>query len=160
MNGTLEVLLGHIDSSTAVLRELGDFVRDFRAKEIEARGKDRVAALALAQLLDNYYTAAETLFVRVSQFFENSLTAEKWHADLLEKMMIEVPRFRPALLSRGTHDLLRELMRFRHFNRYYLELSYDWAKLEYLLSVVDRLHPALLHEIAQFRAAVEEIAAD
>jgi len=26
--------------------------------------------------------------------------------------------------------------------------------------VVDRLHPALLHEIAQFRAAVEEIAAD
>ena len=32
------------------------------------------------------------------------------------------------MLSDESHRLLTELMRFRHFKRYYLELDYDWEK--------------------------------
>ena len=156
----IEALLGHIDASCLVIDELHDFAHEFKSGELASRGKDRFAALAVAQFLDSYYTAVETMFLRVSQFFENNLVSEKWHSDLLEKMTITVPGYRPRVISRETYELLRELMRFRHFNRYYLELNFDWVKLDFLLSTRDRVHPKLMSEIAVFRAAVEQIARD
>lgn len=152
-----EPLVGHIHAGCAVLRELAGFLSEFREGELSTRGRDRVAALVVAQLLDRYYTAAETLFLRVSQSFENHLAAGRWHSDLLEKMLIEIPRHRPAVITRTTYELLRELMRFRHFSRYYLELEFDWAKLDFLLSVFDRAHPRLMSELAAFRESVEEL---
>ena len=160
MKKTLEVLVGQIESSLSVIDDLSRFITEFRTGELQSRGKDRVAALAVAQLLDSYYTAVETLFLRISQYFENSLASNKWHSDLLEKMTITVPSYRPRVISRETFELLRELMRFRHFNRYYLELNFDWVKLDFLLSTRDRVHPKLMSEIAVFRAAVEQIARD
>jgi hypothetical protein len=35
------------------------------------------------------------------------------------------------VLSDESHRLLTELMRFRHFKRYYLELDYDREKLRF-----------------------------
>ncbi len=43
-----------------------------------------------------------------------------------------------AVFSDESHRLLAELMRFRHFKRYYPELDYDWEKLRCLLSVYRR----------------------
>ena len=45
-----------------------------------------------------------------------------------------------------------ELMRFRHFKRYYLELDYDWEKLRFLLSVLRRCLPLVRAELSAFRA--------
>jgi hypothetical protein len=58
------------------------------------------------------------------------------------------------VLSDETHRLLTELMRFRHFKRYYLELDYDWEKLRFLLSVLRRCLPLARAEISAFREEV------
>jgi hypothetical protein len=58
------------------------------------------------------------------------------------------------VLSDESHRLLTELMRFRHFKSYYLELDYDWEKLRYLLSVLRRCLPLVRAELSDFRAEV------
>lgn len=86
-------------------------------------------AIVLAEVMNNYYTCVETIFLRISQHFENSLAAENWHKDLLRKMTLTIPDIRPRVVDERTYVDLEELLRFRHFHRYYLEFSYDWERL-------------------------------
>lgn len=45
-------------------------------------------------------------------------------------------------------------MRFRHFKRCYLELDYDWEKLRFLLSVLQRCLPLVRAELTAFHEEV------
>jgi hypothetical protein len=78
-------------------------------------GRTDYAASHVAQLLESSYTALETLFMRVSQAFENSLDQRTWHTDLLDRMVIPVPAMRERVLSEKSRTMLLELLRFRHF---------------------------------------------
>jgi hypothetical protein len=49
-----------------------------------------------------------------------------------------------------------ELRRFRHFTRYYYELDYDWARLDYLSDVYRRTIPLVRRDLARFRAFLEQ----
>ncbi len=69
-------------------------------------------------------------------------------------MLLEKKGVRPRVLSDESHRLLTELMRFRHFKRYYLELDYDWEKLQYLLSVLHRALPLTRTELSAFRVEI------
>jgi hypothetical protein len=60
------------------------------------------------------------------------LHKDKWHSDLLHKMTLEIQGIRKAVISDETYIILVELMKFRHFRRYYFEFDYDWDKLEFL----------------------------
>jgi Uri superfamily endonuclease len=77
------------------------------------------AALIVAGLLDNYYTCLETVFLRISHFFENELSSDHWHSDLLEKMTIRIEGVRIPAVSESNQGNLIELLKFRHFRRYY-----------------------------------------
>ena len=56
-------------------------------------------------------------FLRVAKHFENSLDEAAWHRELIERMKIDVPGIRPAVISRELEDPLDELRRFRHLYR-------------------------------------------
>jgi hypothetical protein len=86
------------------------------------------------EVLDNSHTCLETAFLRVSRFFENSLDEKRWHTDLLDKMALRIEGIREQVVSAQAFPLLLELLRFRHFKRYYFELEYDWDKLDFLLA--------------------------
>lgn len=86
----------------------------------------------LAEIFVDYYTCLETAFVRVAKYFENSLESSRWHTDLLERMIIDIPEVRPRMLSDETYTLLLEFMRFRHFRRYYFQFDYDRDKMAFL----------------------------
>jgi hypothetical protein len=86
----------------------------------------------LAEIFVDYYTCLETAFVRVARFFENSLDTAKWHSDLLERMIIDIPEVRPRMLTDEAYTLLLEFMRFRHFRRYYFQFDYDRDKMAFL----------------------------
>ena len=150
MSGDAGVVAAELRRIASVLSDIDRRLESARAQELERFGRTELTAVFVAQLLDNYYTALETLFLRVSQFFENTLASSRWHADLLDKMSLQVPGVRPRLLAEDTAKLLRELMRFRHFKRYYLELDYDWAKLDYLMSVYDRARPLVRRDLDRF----------
>jgi len=149
-----ELVVEQIDLSFRVLDDMERFLAERRVPAEAGAAPDRGERIVLAQILENTYTAVETSLLRISQGFDNSLSPERWHADLLDKMLLEKQGVRPRVLSDESHRLLTELMRFRHFKRYYLELDYDWEKLLYLLSVLRRCLPLVRAELSDFRAEV------
>lgn len=84
--------------------------------------------MVVAEFMVDYYTCLETCFFRISQLFENHLSPDRWHADLLEKMTLSMPDIRVAVIPEPVAADLNELMKFRHFRRYYFELEYDWGE--------------------------------
>lgn len=85
-----EVLLGELDKGLDTLTGLQSFFEQSLAEDLPKLGRGRSAAVLLAGIIDTYYTCLETMFFRISQFFENSLSKDRWHADLLRNMRIAV----------------------------------------------------------------------
>jgi len=150
-----ELVVEQIDLSFRMLEDMERFLATRPVSRPDGQAPDRAERIVVAQILDSSYTAIETALLRISQGFDNTLSPERWHTDLLDKLLLEKKGVRPRVLSDETHRLLTELMRFRHFKRYYLELDYDWEKLAFLLSVFRRCLPRVREELSAFRTEVQ-----
>jgi len=78
--------------------------------------RTRENAIVVAEILTNYHTCLETAFLRISQFSENSLDPERWHNDLLDKMLLGIDGIRPAVLSEAARAALNVGGRRRLFS--------------------------------------------
>jgi hypothetical protein len=157
MSDNMTILKAELRRVTAVTDDIQSRLDTFHSREFKEWGRTQVNAVFIAQVLDNYYTALETLFFRISEFFENSLRSERWHKDLLDKMMLHIPGIRERVISEQTGSLLKELLRFRHFKRYYFELDFDWKKLDYLLDVYERVRPKVLTDLQDFQCFLNSL---
>lgn len=155
----LKLLLSEIDRSLQVLGRIEQYYDQY-TQAMDRVHPTRENAIVVAEILVNYYTCLETAFLRISQQFENNLDRDRWHNDLLDRMLLEVEGTRPQVLSEVAHGALRELMRFRHFKRYYLEFDYDWDRLQFLQRKLAAARACVREDLALFqakvRAAVEE----
>ncbi len=136
-------LLANIQKTRTLLDKIIETYDEFLENDLKLLGKKQTTAMVVAEVLVDYYTCLETLFFRISQFFENGLEAKRWHADLLDKMQLEVPGIRNAFIDESLKRDLLELMRFRHFRRYYFELNHDWDKLDFMTKKLKNIHGAL-----------------
>lgn len=150
-NETIAELDARIEKTKILLMRIGNEYDAFIRDDFEHMGRKNASAIVIAELMVDYYTCLETCFLRVSQFFENHLSDSRWHADLLEKMTLRIEGTRDAVISDSTAAALSELMKFRHFRRYYFELEYDWDKLDYLQKVYARVRAAIPGELAAFQ---------
>lgn len=134
MNAESKILIlkSEINKGITVLKKIFDFYNHYVTSEYEPAAKRMDQAIVISDLICSYYTCLETIFLRVSQFFENTLTEKKWHQDLLQKMTLRIEGIREAVISDETYLVLGELLKFRHFKRYYFELEYDWDKLDFI----------------------------
>lgn len=154
---SISLLIGEINKSIAIIGQIEKFYQNFLRKEFSQLGKSNVTAMVMAQIIENYYTSVETAFIRVSQFFENNLSKNKWHRDLLDKMVLFIDGVRDPVISDKSYKELLELMRFRHFKRYYFELDYDWDKLDYLSKKLEAQFTRLPKELAVFVSFLKKI---
>ncbi len=160
MNGTdPDVLLGELDKGMEALTGVHSFFERSLVEDLPKLGRSRSAAVLLAGIIDTYYTCLETMFFRISQFFENSLTKERWHADLLRNMCIAVKGERVEVIRDETFSCLDEIRRFRHFNRYYYSLEYDWDRIDFLIKKMRQVHPLVTEDITCFMTFVGELSA-
>ncbi len=118
--------------------------------EIAQLGRTPISALIVAGLLENYYTCLETIYLRISQSFENNLESARWHNDLLQKMTLDIEGVRTAAVSDEAFPPLFELLKFRHFKRYYFELEHDWDRLDYLVTKLRQVHPLVTRDLERF----------
>jgi len=125
--------------------------------DIGLLGRTQNAALIVAGLIENYYTCLETVFLRISQFFENTLDPERWHTDLLEKMTLHIEGVRLPAVSPANYPNLLELLKFRHFRRYYFELEYDWDRLDFLVKKMKLAHPGVRQDLEKFLAFLDRL---
>lgn len=150
MNERIHDLTALILDYKVRLERIGSSVDSAMKNEIVILGKTPASALIIAGLLENYYTCLETIFVRISQFFENHLDSSRWHSDLLQKMTLNIPGIRTAAVSEESFPALLELLKFRHFKRYYFDLEYDWDRLDFLLLKLHKVHPLVKRDIDRF----------
>ncbi len=146
----LLLLVGEIRQSRAVLENIWEMYTTYVSTFADEQKRDIRDAVMLAEILANTYTCVETILFRIARVFENHLDAREWHKELLRKMSVEVPGVRKAVLSQKTCLLLDELRRFRHFRRYYYHFDYDWARLDYLRTVYERLMPVIHQDLDDY----------
>lgn len=65
-------------------------------------------------------------------------------------MTLEIEGLRARVVGERNLFRLRELLRFRHFRRYYVEMEYDWARIDFLLATLDDAHPTALSDLDRF----------
>lgn len=122
-------------------------------KDIELKSNDQSDirnAVILAEVFVNYYTCLETVFFRISTFFENNLNKEKWHSELLRKMNLNIDGIRKNAISDDSYRILDEFRCFRHFKRYYYDFTYDWDKLNFLKIKFDTLCTLVKNDLNEF----------
>lgn len=156
----LRILMAETGKNLEVLRRIRAFLETTEERELAASGRTPATALMMAGIIENYYTCLESLFLRVSQAFENHLDEARWHQALLDHMILSVPGLRERVISDGTRRVLNELLKFRHFKRYYFEFEYDWDRIDFLIKKIKDVHPSLLREIGEFAAFLEKAAGD
>lgn len=84
---------------------------------ITAGADDPLDWAALGYTLHAVYTSMANYFLRISKAFENDLPSDSWHRELIDRMQLDIPGIRPALLDRATARLVDELRAFRHVFR-------------------------------------------
>ncbi len=153
----IETLIGEIDKTLAMIGKIDGFYRDFLENDLALLGRKKTSAVVIAEVLTDFYTCIETLFLRISQFFENALQKDKWHTDLLYKMTIDIRDVRKAVISDETFSILRELLKFRHFKRYYFEFDYDWDKIAFLEKKYNQVKPLIERDLDAFTAFLNKL---
>ena len=157
-NARIALLLAEIGKGREVLARIDAFYCGQAARLGAVDGRTTEQAIVLADILVSAYTCLETVFLRISQHFENQLDREKWHRELLERMTLEVPGVREPVISPEVAGMLGELLRFRHFKRYYFDFQYDWDRLEFLRLKYERVQPRLAAELDRFVAFLRSLA--
>ena len=157
MNASTSELTALIRQNRERLATIRSSIDEALDQEIAQLGKTERSALIIAGLLENYYTCAETIFLRISQHFENSLDPERWHSDLLQKMTLEIEGVRPGAVASRDVPALHELLRFRHCRRNYFELACDWDRLDFLVKKVRQLHPGLGQSLDRFERFLRDL---
>ena len=71
-------------------------------------------------------------------------------------MTLHIDGVREPVIADETQRLLHELRRFRHCKRYYYEMDYDWARLDYLCDVYRRVIPLVRRDLDRFRGFLQQ----
>jgi hypothetical protein len=114
--GSYLVLLSELQGDLNLLRELLEKNRLVTTK-IERTIPDEFDWAALGYTIHNIYNLIENYFLRVAKFFENNIDQDSWHRNLIDRMALEIPEFRPALLNHEDLPALHDLRSFRHVFR-------------------------------------------
>lgn len=112
---------------------------------------------AVGYLLHNFYNGCENIFRAIAAFFENDLGPGSWHADLLRRMRLAVPGYRPAVIDEELYLLLEDFRGFRHVFRNCYSFELDWER-ERLVASRFRRAAALLHaQVERFLESLSEL---
>jgi uncharacterized protein YutE (UPF0331/DUF86 family) len=117
----MALLLGYLRTQKELINKLLEGIKT-------GDTSNETTTIHLAYLLHNLYCALEDLFLEIMRTFENRIEdPAKYHREILKRMIIEIPKIRPRILSKESYQMLDELRGFRHIFRhsYTYSLSSD-----------------------------------
>lgn len=107
--------------------------------------------IVIAYHLHNLYNAFENIFTNIAAMFENSMDdSARWHAQLLERMHLNVMPLRPQVIAADAYDALDELRRFRPMFRHAYLVQLDPDRLSLVLRKALRLREIYRQQLEQF----------
>jgi hypothetical protein len=129
---TIALLIVELENDFSYIED-GAQLLDRASLRVEASAwADELDLMVLGGCLHSLYNAFEAYFLRIAKFFENNVDQQAWHRDLLDRMTLEIPGTRAALLTDPElMERIDELRRFRHFfrNLYKARLSAPKLKI-------------------------------
>ncbi len=114
--------------------------------------------IVLGYYLHVLYGLFENMFVRIAKTFENHLDDKsQWHAQLLQRMTLDVTPIRPAVIGQETYQCLRELQGFRHLFRNAYLLQFDPHRLDLVWQQAVKLRAVYETDINIFLDFLKEL---
>lgn len=158
MKHNLELLKADVQDELMKIQQLvGDFqsVRDKLAlSEDDVAYYDRAA---IGYYLHSFYNGCESIFRSVARFFENDLGADSWHTDLLKRMKLAIPGYRPAVIDEELYRILNDFRAFRHIFRHAYSFELDWEKERVVAEKLKTAAKMFYQQIEQFLDNLVEI---
>ena len=115
---------------------------------------------AIGYSLHNFYNGCENIFKNISQFFENNFTTNRYHRELLERMILEIEGIRPRVISDELFLILEDFLGFRHKFRHSYSFELDWDREKLVLNKFDKAFNLLNKEINKFIKLLKAIRED
>jgi len=100
--------------------------------------------------LHNLYNAVENIFRNIVGAFGNHLESSTWHAELLDRMRLDLLPLRPAVIDAASFDALDELRRFRHLFRAAYGVELDAERMALVLRKALALRESFPRQIEGF----------
>jgi len=113
---------------------------------------------AIGYILHNFYNGCENIFKSIAKYFENDLGPQSWHKNLLKRMRIEVPGFRPRVINEELYLLLDDFRSFRHKFRHTYAFELDWEREQLVARKLSNTAEMFEHQINNFLKHLEQIA--
>jgi ribonuclease HepT-like protein len=136
-------LASDIETELASQTRVAERIAALRSR-LAAEPGDWVVAAAMAFEIERWYTAVESLLVRILRTLEGDVPAgPARHRELLRAASLAVEPLRPALVSPAAEGDLRELLGFRHFARHAYDVEPEPARMLEHGDRVARLQVAL-----------------
>ena len=149
---SLRVLAAIVAEDLHALQRLDGALEKFGAKVADA-GWDSAELWASAGVLHGIYNAIENSFLRISHTLGDEFErSDRWHAELLHRMFLDVPELRPAVVPARLRPLLKELLAFRHLYRHGYDLELDGIKLRGLIDHWQKERGAVFAAFGDFHA--------
>lgn len=112
---------------------------------------------AIGYILHSFYNGCENIFRSIARFFENDLSEESWHTDVLKRMKLEIPGYRPQVITEELFGLLDDFRAFRHKFRHSYSFNLDWEKEALVARKFRRTYELLLLQISDFLQEIDVI---
>jgi hypothetical protein len=111
-----------------------------------------------AYRLHNLYNAFENAFRNIAEAFENTLDDRAgWHRQLLDRMRLDLPPIRPAVIDDEAFEKLDELRRFRHLFRSAYGVRLDAERLALVHRKAVELWPLAQRQLGRFLEHVRSL---
>jgi hypothetical protein len=112
----------------------------------------------VAYQLHHLYNAFENIFLNVAAAFENAIEdKDRWHTQLLERMLLDVLPLRPKLIDDQAYVALDELRRFRHLFRHAYRTRLDAERLQLVVTKSMQLKALYKSQIDEFLTFVRSL---
>lgn len=146
------ILLGYFDKQAPIIKSLYDEI-------IEVDNSVYANRYVFAMKTQELYTALEDLFKQIAKSFENHIkNLAEFHKELLIRMNTEMPKMRPAVLSRTSMLFLNEVLSFRHFVRHAYGCPLDEKKLRELQTRLREEFALVDQDLRKFRKFILSLA--
>ncbi|MBS3780284.1 MAG: antitoxin [Desulfovermiculus sp.] len=113
--------------------------------------------IVVGYLLHSFYNGCENIFRTVARFFENEVEPGSWHRDLLRRMKLEVPEYRPRLISDQLYRLLDDFRGFRHRFRHSYSFELDWEREKVVAGKLEDAFKLLQEDVNSFLEALDSL---
>ncbi len=145
------ILLGVLDKQLSLINKL---YKEITAVDLHVYEKRYLFALKTQQ----FYTAIEDLLKQIAKAFENHIEdISSYPKELLIRLNTEIPKIRPAVLSKNTLTLLDKIRAFRHFIRHAYDCELDQEELSNVQDKLRKEYTYVEDDFHSFRNFIKEL---